>query len=84
MHVRSDVPPAAGPARPRRRRTRTSGARLWLLAGIAFVAVPACGGGGGLGDDGVHTAGVHAALAFASASAHADPACGGGGATGDN
>jgi hypothetical protein len=49
---------------------------LSLLVGVAFVLAPACGGGGGIGDDGVHV--------LASAVSHISPDCAGGGATGDN
>jgi hypothetical protein len=50
---------------------------LCLLAGAALMVIPACGGGGSTGDDGVH-------VLSASAVSHISPDCGGGGTGGDD
>ena len=74
MLMHSDTSTTAEPGGRRRRWSRVTGAGLGLLAGAAFVLTPACGGGGGIGENGVHV------VAFS----HVTPACGGGGSTGDN
>ena len=68
------------------RRARFAGVGLAMLGavGLGLAAVPACGGGGTGGDDGVHLQGsaVHVALALNSGSVAPD--CGGGGGAGSD
>lgn len=77
---------SSGPADPvrRRRPLRATGAGLCLLVGAAFVVLPACGGGGGTGENAVRAAGTHATAAVMVAQGHLHPACGGGGGTEDD
>ena len=65
------------------RRARVAGVGLAVLGvvGLGLAAVPACGGGGGVGsDDVVHLAASGTALALGVAT----PDCGGGGGIGDD
>jgi hypothetical protein len=60
------------------------GVGLFLFAGAALI-VPACGGGGTIGDNGVKTISAQAVGAPAAVAVHAvAPACEGGGGAGEN
>ena len=66
-------------------RARLAGVGLAVLGavGLGPAVVPACGGGGGIGDDVVHLQGSVAPAALA-VTGNVNPDCGGGGSTGDN
>lgn len=68
------------------RRARFTGVGLAMLgaAGLGLAVVPACGGGGGTGDDVAHLAGSTAHVAVSHVAGSVAPDCGGGGSTGEN
>jgi hypothetical protein len=72
--------------RPPLRRPRFAGVGLAMLGavGLGLAVVPACGGGGGVGDDVAHLAGATAHVTVAYAAGSVAPDCGGGGTGGDD
>jgi hypothetical protein len=66
-------------------RVRVAGAGVVLLGAVALVIAPACLGGGGTGDYGVHVNSAAASVVVIGAAdgAVAAPDCGGGGGSGD-